>query len=163
LFEITQKESDEKGWDVVPVKTSTFKAVIALLGLSILIAICGDTGEYIIDSIDEVVKTLHINKTFISLILFPFSEMLQNTSLQSMPLTRVRWTSRLKSRLAAVFRSHCLSYRRWSSSDGIIKQQMNLAFGPFGAVVFFLSVIVVQGLVADEKSNYLEGAMLVGM
>jgi Ca2+/H+ antiporter len=40
---------------------------------------------------------------------------------------------------------------------------MNLAFGPFGAVVFFLSVIVVEGLVADGNSNYPEGAMLVGM
>jgi Ca2+/H+ antiporter len=137
LFETTQEESDEKGWDVEPAKTSTFKAVITLLGLSVLIAICGGTGEYVVDSIDY--------------------------SLQSMPLTRVRWTSRLKSRLAAVFRSHCLSYRRWPSSDGIIKQLMNLAFGPFGAVVFFLSVIVVEGLVADGNSNYPEGAMLVGM
>jgi Ca2+:H+ antiporter len=44
----------------------------------------------------------------------------------------------------------------------IIEQPMNLGFEPFGAVVFFLSVIVVESLVADGDSNYLEGAMLVG-
>jgi Ca2+:H+ antiporter len=44
----------------------------------------------------------------------------------------------------------------------IIEQLMNLAFEPFGAVVFFLSVIVVERLVADDDSNYLEGVMLVG-
>jgi Ca2+:H+ antiporter len=45
----------------------------------------------------------------------------------------------------------------------IIQQPMSLAFEPFGAVVFFLSVIVVAGLVPDGKSEYLEGALLVGM
>ena len=45
----------------------------------------------------------------------------------------------------------------------IIQQPMSLAFEPFGAVVFFLSVIVVLGLVPDGESNYLEDAMLVGM
>jgi Ca2+:H+ antiporter len=45
----------------------------------------------------------------------------------------------------------------------IIQQPMSLAFEPFDAVVFFLSVIVVAGLVPDGESNYLEGAILVGM
>jgi Ca2+:H+ antiporter len=49
LFEATQEESDEKRWEVEPAKISTSKAVITLLGLSILIEIC---GEYIIESID---------------------------------------------------------------------------------------------------------------
>ena len=68
LFEATQEESDKKGWEVEPTKTSTSNAVITLLGLSVLIAIC---GEYIVDSIDEVVETLYIHKAFISLILIP--------------------------------------------------------------------------------------------
>jgi len=44
----------------------------------------------------------------------------------------------------------------------IIGQPMSLAFEPFGAVEFFLSVIVVAGLVPDGESIYLEGAMLAG-
>jgi len=46
--------------------------------------------------------------------------------------------------------------------EWIIDQPMNLAFEPFGAVIIFLSVVVVEALVADSDSNYLEGAMLVG-
>jgi Ca2+:H+ antiporter len=44
----------------------------------------------------------------------------------------------------------------------IIGQPMSLSFDTFDAVVFFLSVLVVTGLVSDGESNYLEGAMLVG-
>jgi len=45
----------------------------------------------------------------------------------------------------------------------LVGQPMSLSFDPFGAVVFYLSVIVVEGLISDGGSNYLEGAMLVGI
>ena len=44
----------------------------------------------------------------------------------------------------------------------IVGEPMSLNFEPFGAIVFFLSVIVVTGLISDGESNYLEGGMLVG-
>jgi Ca2+:H+ antiporter len=125
-----------------------------------LIAIC---GEYIVDSIDEVVETLHINKTFISLILLP---LLVNAS-EYVSAIHAAYKGKMDlsievaiggSLQIALFVIPALVIVGW-----IIKQPMNLAFEPFGAVVFFLSVIVVEGLVADGNSNYLEGAMLVGM
>ncbi len=39
---------------------------------------------------------------------------------------------------------------------------MSLNFEIFDSVVFFLSVLVVTGLIQDGDSNFLEGAMLVG-
>ena len=45
----------------------------------------------------------------------------------------------------------------------IIGQDMTLHFETFETVVFFLSVLITNYLIADGKSNYLEGAMLVGM
>jgi Ca2+:H+ antiporter len=45
----------------------------------------------------------------------------------------------------------------------VMGQPMSLSFEPFGAVVFYLSVIVVEGVISDGDSNYLEGAMLVGV
>jgi Ca2+:H+ antiporter len=39
---------------------------------------------------------------------------------------------------------------------------MTLHFQGFETVVFFLSVLVVNYLIQDGKSNYLEGAMCLG-
>ena len=44
----------------------------------------------------------------------------------------------------------------------IIGQPMTLHFQGFETVVFFLSVLVVNYLIQDGKSNYLEGAMCLG-
>jgi Ca2+:H+ antiporter len=159
LFEATQEESDEKGWEVEPTKTLTSNAVITLLGLSVLIAIC---GENIVDSIDEVVETLHIHKTFISLILTP----LLGNAAEYVSAIHAAYKGKMSlsikvaipnSLQIALFVIPALVIVGW-----IIEQLMNLAFEPFGAVVFFLSVIVVERLVADDDSNYLEGVMLVG-
>jgi len=40
---------------------------------------------------------------------------------------------------------------------------MTLHFETFETVVFFLSVLVVTYVIQDGKSNYLEGAMLLGL
>merc|ERR1711881_665303 len=45
----------------------------------------------------------------------------------------------------------------------IIDQPMNLHFKGFETVMFFLSVLVVNYLIQDGKSNWLEGAMCLGM
>ena len=42
----------------------------------------------------------------------------------------------------------------------IMGQPMTLHFETFETVVFFLSVLVVSYVIADGKSNYLEGAMV---
>ena len=44
----------------------------------------------------------------------------------------------------------------------IIGQPMTLHFQGFETVVFFLSVLVVNYLIQDGRSNYLEGAMCLG-
>ena len=44
-----------------------------------------------------------------------------------------------------------------------IGQPMTLHFQGFETIVFFLSVLVVNYLIQDGKSNYLEGAMCLGM
>lgn len=41
--------------------------------------------------------------------------------------------------------------------------EMTLYFQTFETTVFFVSVLVTNYLIQDGKSNYLEGAMLLGM
>ena len=45
----------------------------------------------------------------------------------------------------------------------IIGQPMSLYFQTFETVVFFVSTYLTYYVVQDGKSNYLEGAMLLGM
>ena len=45
----------------------------------------------------------------------------------------------------------------------IIDEKMSLYFQTFETVVFFVSTYLVYYVVQDGKSNYLEGAMLLGM
>lgn len=44
-----------------------------------------------------------------------------------------------------------------------VGQPMSLYFQTFETVVFFISVLIANYLIQDGKSNYLEGAMLMGM
>lgn len=40
---------------------------------------------------------------------------------------------------------------------------MSLYFQPFETIVLFVSVLITNYLIQDGKSNYLEGAMLLGL
>lgn len=44
----------------------------------------------------------------------------------------------------------------------IMGQPMTLHFQGFETIIFFISVLIVNYLIQDGKSNYLEGAMCLG-
>ncbi|KAL2037108.1 hypothetical protein N7G274_010104 [Stereocaulon virgatum] len=134
-------------------------AGIALLTTTIMIAVC---AEYLVSTIDGLVHTLGINKIFVGLIILP---LVGNAPEQ---VTAVAAAAKNEVDLAlgvalgsslqiALFVTPFLVVVGW-----IINQPMSLCFEPFDAVVFFLSVLVVNSLIADGETNYLEGAMLVG-
>ena len=134
-------------------------AIISLFATTITIAIC---AEYLVGTIDGLVHALGINKIFVGLIILPI---VGNAPEQ---VTAVAAAAKNKVDLAlgvalgsslqiALFVTPALVVVGW-----IVNQPMSLCFEPFDAVVFFLSVLVVNSLVADGESNYLEGAMLVG-
>jgi Ca2+:H+ antiporter len=134
-------------------------AIAVLFAVSLLIATC---AEHLVGTIDDVVQALQINRTFIGLIVLPI------VGNAAEYVSAIRAAAKGKMSLAigvsigssmqiALFVTPALVILGWT-----IQQPMSLAFEPFGAVIFFLSVIVVMGLISDGESNYLEGAMLVG-
>ncbi|KAF8249952.1 Calcium/proton exchanger [Wilcoxina mikolae CBS 423.85] len=135
-------------------------AVLTLFAISIAIAVC---AEYLVGTIDDIVRTLHVNKTFISLILLP------SVGNAAEHITAIVAASKDKMDLAinvaigssiqiALLVTPSLVLLGW-----IIDQPMSLYFEPFDTVVFFLSLLVVSMLIQDGESNYFEGAMIVGM
>jgi Ca2+:H+ antiporter len=130
-----------------------------LLVITIAVSVCAD---YLVGSIDEIAKTSHISKTFIGLILIPI------VGNAAEHVTAVIVSMKDKMDLAinvaigsslqiALLVTPFLVILGW-----IIGQPMTLHFETFETVVFFLSVLVVNYLIQDGESNYLEGAMLLG-
>jgi len=135
-------------------------AGFVLVVVTIAVAIC---AEYLVDSIDSLVETAHISKTFIGLILLP----IVGNAAEHVTAVVVALKDKMdlamgvaigSSMQIALLVTPFLVILGW-----IMGQPMTLHFETFETVVFFLSVLVVTYVIQDGKSNYLEGAMLLGL
>ncbi|KAI9789448.1 MAG: hypothetical protein M1835_001655 [Candelina submexicana] len=139
---------------------SPWAAGVALVLVTILVAVC---AEYLVDSIDSIVQSAHISKTFIGLVLLP----IVGNAAEHVTAVVVSMKNKMdlaigvaigSSMQIALLVTPFLVILGW-----IIGQPMTLHFETFETVVFFVSVLVMNYLIQDGKSNYLEGAMLLGM
>lgn len=134
-------------------------AGVALVVVTVLVAVC---AEYLVDSIDSIVESAHLSKTFIGLVLLP----IVGNAAEHVTAVVVAYKGKMdlainvaigSSMQIALFVTPFLVILGW-----IIGKPMTLHFQGFETVVFFLSVLVVNYLIQDGKSNYLEGAMCLG-
>ncbi|KAE8444066.1 hypothetical protein EG329_000934 [Mollisiaceae sp. DMI_Dod_QoI] len=139
---------------------SPWAAAGVLVVVTIAVAVC---AEYLVDSIDSLVETAHISKTFIGLILLP----IVGNAAEHVTAVVVAIKDKMdlamgvaigSSMQIALLVTPSLVILGW-----IIGEPMTLHFETFETVVFFLSVLVVTYVIQDGKSNYLEGAMLLGL
>jgi len=135
-------------------------ATCVLIVVTIAVAIC---AEYLVDSIDSLVETVHISKTFVGLILLP----IVGNAAEHVTAVVVALKDKMdlamgvaigSSMQIALLVTPFLVILGW-----VTGQPMTLHFETFETVVFFLSVLVVTYVILDGKSNYLEGAMLLGL
>lgn len=135
-------------------------AGVALVIVTVLVAVC---AEYLVDSIDSIVETAHISKTFIGLVLLP----IVGNAAEHVTAVVVALKDKMdlaigvaigSSMQIALLVTPFLVILGW-----IMDRPMTLHFETFETVVFFLSVLITSYVIADGKSNYLEGAMLLGM
>ncbi|PUU73533.1 Sodium/calcium exchanger protein-domain-containing protein [Tuber borchii] len=139
---------------------SGVESVIVLVVVTVLVAIC---AEYLVGSIDEIVASSGISKTFIGLILIP----IVGNAAEHVTAVVVAMKNKMdlaigvaigSSMQIALLVTPFLVILGW-----IIGQPMSLYFQTFETVVFFVSVLITNYLIQDGKSNYLEGAMLLGI
>jgi Ca2+:H+ antiporter len=157
LFDEENSQEDvPKGGHIL----SPVSAGIALALITILVAVC---AEFLVDSIDAIVESAHISKTFIGLILLP----IVGNAAEHVTACIVAYKDKMdlaigvaigSSLQIALFVTPFLVVLGW-----IIDQPMTLHFQGFETVVFFVSMLVVNYLIQDGRSNYLEGAMSLGM
>ncbi|KAF1969520.1 vacuolar calcium ion transporter-like protein /H(+) exchanger [Bimuria novae-zelandiae CBS 107.79] len=154
-----QEGGDEEGvkeGDTLP----PIPAIVALVLVTVVIAFCAD---YLVDSIDAIVESAGINKTFIGLILIP----IVGNAAEHVTAVVVALKGKMdlavnvaigSSLQITLFVTPFLVILGW-----IMDRNMTLHFQGFETVIFFLSVLVVNYLIQDGKSNYLEGCMCLGM
>lgn len=152
--EATEDTEEESGQVLGP-----WAAGVALVVVTLLVAVC---AEYLVGSIDAIVETAHISKTFIGLILLP----IVGNAAEHVTAVVVAWKDKMNLAIGVAIGSSMQIALLVTPSlvilGWIIGRDMTLHFETFETVVFFLSVLVVNYLIQDGKSNYLEGAMLVG-
>lgn len=159
LFDAEAQEGGEDGEEKEPEILGPVAATVALVLVTILVAVC---AEYLVGSIDSIVASSGISKTFIGLILLP----IVGNAAEHVTAVVVAYKDKMdlaigvaigSSMQIALFVTPFLVMLGW-----IIGQPMTLHFQGFETVVFFLSVLVVNYLIQDGKSNYLEGCMCLG-
>ena len=151
----TPNEEDEEEPLLTPLA-----ATVALILVTILVAICAD---YLVGSIDSIVQKTGMSKTFIGLVLIP----IVGNAAEHVTAVVVAYKNKMdlaigvaigSSLQIALFVTPFLVILGW-----IMGVEMTLHFQTFETVAFFISGLVVTLLIQDGKSNYLEGGMCLGM
>ena len=137
---------------------SSTSAVVLLLISTGLVAVC---AEFLVSSINYLVDNTNVSEAFIGLIILPI------VGNAAEHVTAVTVASKNKMDLAigvavgssiqiALFVTPVIVLLGWALS-----KDMSLYFSLFETISLFVSVFVVNFLVLDGRSNYLEGALLI--
>lgn len=150
--------SDSKDSNDAKKKLSRTSAVVLLVFSTGLVAVCAD---FLVDSIDDLVQSTGVSQAFIGLIILPI------VGNAAEHVTAVTVASKNKMDLAigvalgssiqiALFVTPVIVLLGWC-----IHTDMSLYFSLFETVSLFVSAFIVNYLVIDGRSNYLEGALLI--
>ncbi|KAG8885704.1 hypothetical protein FRB97_000147 [Tulasnella sp. 331] len=139
---------------------SMVAATFALLGVTLITSFCAD---FLVSSIEETANKYSIPKAFIGVILLPLvSNAAEHVTSVWMALKgKMELTIGIavgSSIQIAVFVIPTLILIGWA-----IGQPLTLYFADFETVVLFVSVLLVNLLIQDGKSNYMEGMMLMSL
>ncbi|KAK4219956.1 hypothetical protein QBC37DRAFT_74859 [Rhypophila decipiens] len=147
---------DEDEEEHVPI-LGPWSAGVVLVAVTLIISVCAD---HMVASIDDLVATGKISKSFIGLILIP----IVGNAAEHVTACVVAVKNKMDLAMGVAIGSSiqiallvtpALVMLGWATG-----QPMTLHFETFQTIAFALSVMVVTYTVQDGKSNYLEGAMV---
>ncbi|KAH8099523.1 calcium/proton exchanger [Cristinia sonorae] len=152
LFKADDEEEHEEA------EMNTVSAGFALLGITVVTSFCAD---YLVASIEETAERYSIPKAFIGLILLPIVANAAEhvTSIWMALKNKMELTIGIcvgSSIQISAFVVPLLVIVGWISGH-----DLTLYFADFETIVLFVSVLLVNFLIQDGKSNYMEGLMLV--
>jgi Ca2+:H+ antiporter len=135
-------------------------ASVGIIILSTIVAVC---AMFLIGSIESIVQTFQIPKSFIGIILIPIIG-----SVAEYPTTcTAAWRNKMdlviglaigNSMEIALFVTPFLVILGW-----VVQESMTFNFSDFEVMTFFVSVFVVVYVIQNGKSNYMVGIMCLGV
>ncbi|EKJ72117.1 hypothetical protein NXS19_005546 [Fusarium pseudograminearum] len=159
LFDAENPQEDEEGEPEEPT-IGPVAAIAVLVVTTVLVTVCAD---YLVDSIDDLVTTSGISRGFIGLILIPIVGNAAEHVTAVVVAVRDKMDLAMGVAIGSSIQIALLVTPFLVIVGWIIGAEMTLHFETFQTVAFAVSVLVVTYTVQDGKSNYLEGAMLMGL
>ncbi|VEU20327.1 DEKNAAC101196 [Brettanomyces naardenensis] len=135
-----------------------WEAVAVLFLTTLMVSVCAD---YLVSSIDDIVETSGLSKTFIGLVVIP----IVGNAAEHVTAIVVAYKNKMDLAIGvavgssiqiALFVTPLLVLIGW-----IIDVPMSLYFSTYETAVMFVSVFITNYLILDGESNWLEGAMLI--
>ncbi|CAO0793754.1 unnamed protein product [Mucor circinelloides] len=151
-----EKEEEEEESPSMP----WWLAILLLLAITALVAVC---AEFLVSAIEQVVEQWHISETFVGLILLP----IVGNAAEHVTAVTVAYKNKMdlalgvavgSSMQVALLVTPIMVIIGWG-----INVDMSLFFNVYETAVLFASVILVNYLIVDGKSNWLEGFMLCAL
>jgi Ca2+:H+ antiporter len=165
LFVPPKKKDPESGEPIeeVEVEKPEMSVVAASIGLLVVTVTTSFVADFLVASIEETANRYEIPKAFIGLILLPIVANAAEhvTSVWMAMKDKMELTIGIcvgSSIQIATFVVPLLVVIGW-----ITGHELTLYFSDFETVVFFVSVLLVNLLIQDGKSNYMEGLMLLAL
>ncbi|KAL2015303.1 hypothetical protein VTK56DRAFT_5896 [Thermocarpiscus australiensis] len=135
-------------------------AAVVLVAVTAVIAVC---AEYLVGSIDAIAATGKIGKNFIGLILIPIMGNVAEHVTACVVAVKNKMDLAMGVAIGSSIQIALLVTPLMVILGWILGQPMTLHFETFATIAFAISVIVVAYVVQDGRSNYFEGAMLIGL
>jgi len=134
---------------------------VSLLLLFVVTIIVSFSAEYLVGSIEGIVESSGLSKTFVGLILLPIvgnaaEHVTAVTSATKNKMDLAINVAAGSSMQIALFITPFLVILGW-----IMGVDMSLYFQTFETIVLFIAVLLTNYLIQDGESNWLEGAMLL--
>ncbi|KAI7849980.1 calcium/proton exchanger [Circinella umbellata] len=135
-------------------------AIVVLLVITALVAVC---AEFLVSAIEDVVEQWHISETFVGLILLP----IVGNAAEHLTAVTVAMKNKMDLALGvavgssmqiALLVTPLMVIIGWG-----IQVDMSLLFNVYETAVMFIAVVMVNYLMMDGKSNWLEGLMLFAL
>lgn len=163
IFEEQEDDVDDIRSQLSHVPThslSVKSSLVFLLGATVLVSICAD---FLVGTIDNVVESTGLTKTFIGLIIIPIvgnaAEHVTSVMVAVKDKMDLALSVAIGSSLQiALFVTPFMVLAGW-----VIDVPMTLNFSTFETAMLFISVFLSNYLILDGESNWLEGVMSLSL
>jgi len=139
-------------------RMGTAAAGIALLSVTVVVAFC---AEFLVASIEETAVRYHIPKAFIGVVLLPIVGNAAEHVTAVWMAMKNKYELTIAICVGSSIQIACFVIPLLVIVGWVVGQPLTLHFANFETIILFVSVLLVNLLISDGKSNYMEGLMLL--